>query len=92
MNVLPWYSLVGVVSTSSETQRRKNRAARKGKWSPRGTGMTVLTCPGNAPRRTGKAGANGQHSGVMGGSSPWISPSAPGCGDTLKTVASDGSI
>ena len=26
--------------------RRKNRAARKGEWSPRGTGMTVLTYPG----------------------------------------------
>ena len=31
--------------TSSETHRRKNRAARKGKWSPRGIGMTVLTYP-----------------------------------------------
>ena len=35
--------------TSSETQRRKNRAARKGKWPPRGTGMTVLTLPGMRP-------------------------------------------
>ena len=25
--------------------RRKNQAARKGKWSPRGPGMTVLTYP-----------------------------------------------
>ena len=29
---------------------REDRAARKGKWSPRGTGTTVLTCPGSAPR------------------------------------------
>ena len=38
MNILPWYRLVGVAKTSSETQRRKSRAARKGKWPPRGTG------------------------------------------------------
>ena len=38
IDVLPWYRLVGVAKTSSETQRRKNRAAREGKWSPRGTG------------------------------------------------------
>ena len=38
INVLPWYRLVGVAKTSSETQRRKNRAARERKWSPRGTG------------------------------------------------------
>ena len=31
--------------TSSESHRRKNRAARKCKWSPRGTGTTVLTNP-----------------------------------------------
>ena len=37
-DVLPWYRLVGVAKTSSQTQRRKNRAARKVKWSPRGTG------------------------------------------------------
>ena len=30
--------------------RREYRAARKGKWSPRGTGTTVLTYPGSAPR------------------------------------------
>ena len=33
----------GVAKTSSETQRRKSRAARKGKWPPRGAGTTVLT-------------------------------------------------
>ena len=36
-----------------------------------------------------KAGENGQHSGEMGGSSPWTRPSAPACGDTLKTLAGD---
>ena len=30
--------------------RREDPAARKGKWSPRGTGTTVLTYPGSAPR------------------------------------------
>ena len=38
---------------------------------------------------TGKAGENGQNSGVMGGSSPWTRPSARGCGDTLKAPAGD---
>ena len=58
INILPWYRLVGVAKTSSETQR-KSRAARKGKWPPRGTGTTVLTYPGSAPRGTGKAGEIG---------------------------------
>ena len=43
IDVLPWNRPVGVASTSSETQRRKSRAAREGKWSPRGTPMTVFT-------------------------------------------------
>ena len=76
-----------MAKTSSETQRRKSRAARKGKWPPRGTGTTVLTYPRSAPRGTGKAGENGQHSGVVGGSSAWTRPSAPECGDTLKALA-----
>ena len=44
--------------------------SKKGKWPPRGTGTTVLTYPGSAPRVTGKAGENGHHSGEVGGSSP----------------------
>ena len=56
-----------MAKTSSETQRRKSRAARKGKWPPRGTGTTVLTLPRSAPRGTGKAGENGQQSGEVGG-------------------------
>ena len=76
-----------MAKTSSETQRRKSRAARKGKWPPRGTGTTVLTYPRSAPRGTGKAGENGQHSGEVGGSSAWTRPSAPECGDTLKALA-----
>ena len=54
-------------------------------------GMTVspiLECA----QGTGKAGENGQHSGEMGGSSPWTGPSAPRCGDTLKAPARFGSI
>ena len=62
---------------------------RKGKWSPRGTGNRqappILKCA----QVTGKAGENGQHSGGMGGSSPWTRPSAPVCGDTLKALAGD---
>ena len=61
----------------------------KKEWPLRGTGTTVLTYPGSAPRVTGKAGENGQHSGEMGGSSPWTRPSAPECGDTLKALAGD---
>ena len=64
-----------MAKTSSETQRRKSRAARKGKWPPRGTGTTVLTypCPTasrvsvavrESARVTGKACENGQNSGV----------------------------
>ena len=86
MNILPWYRLVGVANTSSETQRRKSRAARKGKWPPRGTGTTVLTYPRSASRGTGKAGENGQNLGEVGGSSR---PSAPECGDTLKALVGD---
>ena len=37
---------------------------KKGKWPPRGTGMTVLTYPRSAPRGTGKAGENDQYSGA----------------------------
>ena len=65
-----------MAKTSSETQRRKSRAARKGKWPPRGTGTTVLTYPRSAPKGTGKAGENGQNSGEVGGSSAWTRPSA----------------
>ena len=92
-----------MAKTSSETQRRKSRAARKGKWPPRGTGTTVLTYPCPTASRisvavrenarvTGKAGANGQHLGEVGGNSPWTRPSAPECGDTLKAPASFGLI
>ena len=78
-----------MAKTSSETQRRKSRAARKGKWPPRGTETTVLTYPRSAPRGKGKAGENGQHSGEVGGSSAWTRPSAPECGDTHKVLAGD---
>ena len=87
-------------NTSSESRRRENRAARKGKWPPRGTGTPTgptYPCPtasrvsvavrGRA-RVAGKAGENGQNSGEVGGSSAWTRPSAPGCGD-LKALAGD---
>ena len=87
INILPWYRLIGVAKTSSETQRRKSRAAQERSVVATWYGDDS---PGSAPRKlTGKAGENGQHSGEMGGSSPWTRPSAPGCGDTLKAAASD---
>ena len=99
MNILPWYRLVGVAKTSSETQRRKSQAAQKGKWPPRGTGMTVLTnpCPSlpcfdgskGCARETGKAGENGHNSGAGRQLTLWTRPSAPECGDTLKAPAGD---
>ena len=102
MDVLPWYRAVGVAKTFRESLRRENRAARKGKWSPRGSGTTVLTypCPSQpcvggskgCARVTGKAGENGQNSGEMGCGSPCTRPSAPGCGDTSKASASFGLI
>ena len=75
------------VSTSSETQRRKNRA-RKGKWSPRVTEMIVLTypCPTasralvaarECARVTGEAGEDGQNSGNGAARSSWTRPSVP---------------
>ena len=71
--------------------RKGGRAGlpKRGKWPPRGTGMTILTYPRSTPRRTGKAGENVEHSGEVGGSSPWTRPLAPECGDTLKDLAGD---
>ena len=89
INVLQWYRPVGVAKTSSETQRRKSRAAQKGR-------VTATWYEDDSPHQswkcaqvTGKAGENGQYSGEMGGSSPWTRPSAPGCGDTLKAPGGD---
>ena len=39
---------------------------------------SFLTYPGMRPREQAKLGESGQHSGEMGGSSPWTRPSAPG--------------
>ena len=71
---------------------------QKGKWSPRGTGTTVLAypCPSQpcfggskgCARVTGKAGENGQYSGA-GRQLTLERPSAPECGDTLKALAGD---
>ena len=87
---LTWYRPVGVVSTSSETHRRKDWALRKGKWSPRGTGMSspVLEVRLGEQARLVKT-VNIQR---QVGSSPWTRPSAPGCGDTSKASVSFGSI
>ena len=61
---------------------------REEEWSKNMLQPAVFRWEGCA-RVTGKAGENGQYSGEMGGSSPWTRPSFPGCGDTLKALASD---
>ena len=82
--------------TSSESRRREIRAAQK-RVSGRHVAVLTYPCPSRPcfggsngrARVTGKAGENGQHSGEIGGSSPWTRPSAPECGDTLKALAGD---
>ena len=72
MNVVPWYRPLGVAKTSSETQRRKNRAARKGEvatWY--GDDSPHLSLPNSQPKS------------VAARSAP-----APGCGDTSKAASS----
>ena len=49
INVLPWYCLVGVAWYLQLDARRVDRAARNGKWSPCGTGTTVLHLSGMRP-------------------------------------------
>ena len=49
INVLPWYRLVGVAKTSSETQRRKNRAAPRVSGRHVVRGPTGPTYPGMRP-------------------------------------------
>ena len=93
------YRLVGVAIPPVSRKGGRTGLPKKGKWSPRGTGTTVLTypCPSQpcfggckeCARVTGKASENGQYSGEVGGSSPWTRPSAPECGDTLRALAGD---
>ena len=87
MNVLPWYRPVGVAKNSSESRRRKSRAAHEGQVAATWYGDDSLHLSWKCAQVTGKAGENGQNSGEMGGSSPWTRPSAPECGDTLKALA-----
>ena len=85
-----------MAKTYSKSLRRENRAARKSKWSPRGTGTTVLTypCPSHpcfggskgCARVTGKACENGQHLGEQLSLDKTVGSE---CGDTLKALASD---
>ena len=51
INILPWYRPAGVAKTNSESRRRENRAARKGKWSPRwyGDDSPHLSLPNSQP-------------------------------------------
>ena len=77
INVLPWYRLVRVVSTSSETQGGKTGlpARVNGRHVVRGWQSSPIR---ECAQVTGKTGENGQNSGEMGGSSQWTRPSAPG--------------
>ena len=99
-NILPWYRLVGVAIPPVRRKGGRTRLPKKGEWSLCGMGTIVVIypCPAascvsvavrGCARVAGKAGENGQHSGEMGGSSPWTRPSALGCGDTLKALARD---
>ena len=76
INVLPWYRLCRRGKNLQLDARRQNQAARKGKWSPRCTGTTVLTYPGNARARLVKT----VKIQVRWAAHPWTRPSAPGCG------------
>ena len=98
INILPWYRLVGVpVPPVSRNGGRTRLPARVSGRHVYGDDSPHLFLPKPAvsggskecARITGKDGENGQNSGEMGGSSPWTRPSAPGCGDTLKALASD---
>ena len=74
-NFLPWYRLVGVESTSSQTHKegRPGLPINKGKWSPREHGEPTGSTPSTAQqpaviggskgcaRIKGKAGENGQN-------------------------------
>ena len=53
INVLAWYRPVGEAHRDA---RREDRAAGKGKWSPRGTGTTVLNYPCSQPCFGGSKG------------------------------------
>ena len=103
IHVLPWCRLVGVAKTSSETQGgRTGLPARvSGRHVVRVTDRPHLSLPNSqscfgdseeCAQATGKVVETGQNKGEMGGSSPWTRPSAPECGDTLKALASFGSI
>ena len=83
---LPWYSQVGVAIPPVSREGGRTGLPRKGKWSPLGTGTTVLIYRRSAPRGPGKAGENGQHSSEVGGRSAWTRPLAPECGDILKAL------
>ena len=105
INILPWYRPVGVAQTSSETGKRESRAAKKGKWPPRGPGTTVLTnpCPSQpcfggskvCARVTGLAGENGQNSGepiVVRGLSTSSSTSSTSPTSSSKEIVTDTEI
>ena len=66
MNILPWYRLVDVAKTSSETQREEELG-----WSKAATwyGDDSPHLSWKCAQVTGKAGENGQDSGEVGGSS-----------------------
>jgi len=102
-NILPWYRLVGVVRTSIMAQASVDAGGKPGLtlFSERGSGHHVVrgrqSSPKSLPRGQGQEGkrqgkqarlAKTVKVQVLGGSSPWIRPSAPGCGDAFMARAS----
>ena len=96
-NILPWYRLVGVAIPPVSREGGRTGLPKKGKWSPRGTGTTVLTypCPTasrvsvavrESARVTGKAGENGQHSGEVGAAQPGQDRRLPGATSVRSRV------
>ena len=94
------YRLVGVAIPPVSREGGRAGLPKKGKWPPRGTGTTVLTYP--CPSQPCFGGSKGRPRVTQasllkavniqvrwGGSSPWTRPSAPECGDILKTLAGD---
>ena len=62
---------------------------KKGKWSPRGTGTTVLTFAGSAPRQQARLVKTVKIQVKWAAALPGQDRRLPGCGDTLKALAGD---
>ena len=96
MNVLPRYSLVGVVKTSTETRMRKGRAVCTSLVATTWYGddslhLSLRRCfqLNQGVRQGNRQGCeNGQHTPEWATCSPWTRPWAVWCGDTSKALSS----